>query len=322
MYLALRASQSVERKVKQEVAREAKKVHLRQVLVANGLPDTTLVTKLSPLLFPVHNQRAAMAVLDIVRMQILEHRLDAELGYRQSEHGPSPTSSYVAREQARVWDTRVVDNIPRTFSYMFGNQSHIQVNSVYKQVQDSRDKALFELFCKEFGLFPEYLQENVPEGEHSSDKEIDIYLLYKDHRRMWTSVSSAKRALEMPKHPIISSGRRMRWEATIMETHAPWSFAKYPVLVKDVPVDDLDAGTATLDPKKAAEKEKERKKIIKWNAGAEREMNRITALIKDRWLDIECWCKLKKPQYEVGEVEAADALQVLREGGRDIIVLD
>lgn len=321
MYLALRASQSVKRKAKQEEAREAKKVHLRQVLVANGLPDATLVTKLSPLLFPVHNQRAAMTVLDIVRMQILEYRLDTELGYRQPEHGPSPTSSYVAWEQARVWDTRVVDNMPRTFSYMLGDQSHTLMNPSYKQIRDSRDKALFELFCKEFGLFPEYYRENAPEWEPKLGGEMSKNNLYKVHRHMWTSVSSAKRTLEMPKQAIIAPGRRPRWEATIMEAHAPWSFARYPVLIKDVPVDDLDVGI-TPNPKKVADKEKERKKIIKWNAGAEKEMSRITALIKDRWLNIECWCKLKKPQYEVEEVEAADALQVLREGGRDVIVLD
>lgn len=318
MYLALRASQSVERKAKQEEAREAKKAHLRRVLIANGLPDPMLVTKLSPLLFPVHNQRPAMAVLDIVRMQILEHRLDTVLGYRQLEHGPSPTSSYIAWEQARVWDTRVVDNISRTLSYMFGHT----INTAYKQIQDSRDQALFELFCNEFDLFSEYYQEHALEGEHKSGEKRNKHVLYQDYSYFWTSVSSSKRALEMPRQAFIASGRRLRWESTIMQTHAPWSFARYPVLVRDVPADDLDVGTTTSDLKKVAEREKELKKITKWNAGAEKEMGRITELIQGRWLDIERWCKLKKPQYEVEEVEAADALQVLREGGRDIIVLD
>lgn len=318
MYLALRASQSVERKVKQEEAREAKKVHLRRVLLANGLPDETLVTRLSPLLFPVHNQRPAMSVLDIVRMQVLEHRLDTELGYRQPEHGPSPSSSYVAWEQARVWDTRVVDNTPRTFSYTFEDQSHTLVNPSYKQIQDSRDKALFELFCKEFGLFSGYYQENTPEGEHKLNK----HQLYRVHRRMWASVSSDKSALGIPKQATITSSRRTHWETTIVHTHAPWSFARYPVLIKDAPAEDPDPETTTPDPKKTTEREKEWRRVAKWNAGAEKEMGRITALVKDRWLDIERWCKLKKPQYEAEEVEAADALQVLREGGRDIIVLD
>lgn len=322
MYLALRASQSMRRKVKQEEAREAKKAHLRRVLVANGLPDPTLVNKLSPLLFPVHNQRPAMAVLDIVRMQILEYRLDMELGYRQLEHGPNATSSYIAWEQARVWDTRVVDHIiSRPFSYMFGDQSHT-VNPAYKQIQDPRDQALFELFCKEFGLFPEFHQEDSPEAEHRPGKETNKRILYQDHSHLWTSVSSSKRTLEMPRQAFIAAGRHLRWESTITQTNAPWSFSRYPVLIKDVPTDDVDASATAPDPKKVEEREKEQKRVSRWNSGAEKEMGRITELVGCRWLDIERWCKPNKPQYEVEEVEAADALQVLRVGGRDIIVLD
>lgn len=338
MYLALRASQSVKRKAKQEEAREAKKAHLRRVLIANGLPDPTLVARLSPLLFPAHNQRPAMSVLEVVRAMVLEHRLQTELGYRQQNNGPGPTSSYVAWEQARLWDTRVVDDMPCTIAYIIAGQDRRNIN-------DPRDRALFELFCKEFGLHPDHHQENAIEGEGEEELlqialvkekwEASYQMLYKEHRRTWASVSDMKRTLEMPRQAIIASGRRPRWEATVMRAQAPWSWARYPILVKDAVAEDpapaVTKATTTAaeaevetqsDISKEAEKEKERKKVTKWNAGAEKEMSRITALIKERGLGIEKWCKLGDPQYGVEEVEAAGTLQVLREGGREIIVLD
>lgn len=329
VYLSLRASQSVERKAKQEEAREAKKVHLRRVLLANGFPDPTLVNKLSPFLSPVHNQRPAISVLEIVRMQILEQQLETDLGYRQSDHGPGSTSSYVAWDSARTWDTRII-GLPRNYSFTIRGQAHASRSQPDRQINDPRDTALFELFCKEFGLFPDHHQE-APEGEQRSEAETQKWeaanqALYKEHRRMWSSVSSLKNGLEMPRQAIIASGRRPRWEATIMQAHAPWSWARYPIVVKDVaeesePVAAGPAGGTQLDPKKAVDREKERKKITKWNTGAEKEMERITALVKERGVDIERWCKMKEPQYKVEEVEAADALQELREG-REIIVID
>lgn len=323
MYLALRASQSVERKAKQEEARETRKAHLRRVLIANGLPGEALVTRLSPLLFPLHNQRPAISVLEIVRMQLLKQRMETEIRYRQydlqtdSTHCQRDTPSNLTWD-ARLWDTRMTEDL--AFLQLNGAKSPYGGS-----IHDACDRALFELFCREFGLYPAYFQD---EDSRVADEE-DLYLLYRSHRRMWASVSNAKSALEMPKQTLICSSRRARWETTIAHSQPPWSWARYPILVKDVASEDPESvattTTATEDPKKAAVKENERNRIAKWNAGAEKEMNRITALIKDKGLNMEMWCRFREPGhevYEVEEVEAAGALQVLREGGREIIVLD
>lgn len=81
-FLADRISKSLERKDARERTRLAKRNHLHRALIANGLTQPpTLINNLAHFLEPGRDRRPAMPVLNIVRMKLLQQRLQTEVGH-------------------------------------------------------------------------------------------------------------------------------------------------------------------------------------------------------------------------------------------------
>ncbi|KAH0614830.1 uncharacterized protein H6S33_000466 [Morchella sextelata] len=265
-FLADRISKSLERKAARERSRLAKRNHLHRALIANGLTQPpTLINTLAHFLEPGRDRRPAMPVLEIVRMKLLQQRLQTE-------------------------------------------NLHLQPR--YNIFRDSRDKALFELFCREFDLLPPQKQTNSEDGEVEIEDRIK---LYEHHRKEWAWTSIPEGVTSMlRKQIIISPSRHDSWENTVsILNEPPWSWACFPILVKDA------AATVnpdhTTSPKEAREMEKELNKINKWNEKAESEMARITALIKERGLDKKLWGPTSKQFKRIGQIPAnTEAAQILQ----------
>lgn len=137
---------------------------------------------------------------------------------------------------------------------------------------------------------PPQNQTNTEDGENREVERENRIKLYEYHRKEWAWAPILPGNIEpiIQKQIIIYPSRRDSWDNTArILDEPPWSWACFPILVKDA------AATVnpkhTTNPKEARETEKELNKINKWNEKAEIEMARITALIKERGLDKKLW---------------------------------
>lgn len=150
---------------------------------------------------------------------------------------------------------------------------------------------------------PPQNQTNSEDGEAETEDRIKFY---EHHRKEWAWNSIPESVTSMlRKQIIISPNRRGSWENNVSTLNEPpWSWACFPILVKDA------AATVnpenTTNPKEAREMEKELNKVNKWNEKAESEMARIIELIKERGLDKKLW---GRPENSGPGVEAIDPVQ-------------